>query len=408
VSIDTAGTSATDLRDAMVDRLVKWRSLRTAQVETAMRTVPRHLFVPAVPIEKAYAEDTVITHPDTDGRPRSLASAPSIVAVMLEQLDVRPGHRILEIGAGTGYNAALLAHLTGPNGPVTTIDIDDDIVAAARDALTATGYGNVEVACADGEYGYQEHAPYDRVIVTAGAWDLPPAWQDQLAPDGRIVVPLRVAGLTRSVALERQDGFLQSRSMSYCGFIPMRGAGHCPEPTLTLAEGIRLRLDDRKDADTEALSRALEYPPRHTWLAVTATDDELGHFEFWLAGMDGFCRLLAQPDAVQRGLVEPMYRWGSMAVFTQDTFAYLTMRSSEPDREERRRWELGVCGYGPQAEALADGVADRIRHWDRQGRSLTRTWIEVHPVGASPQPGGHLIADKRHSRVVLRTAPAGH
>lgn len=392
----------------MVDQLIKWGSLRTPRVEAAMRAVPRHLFVPDASIEAAYAHDGVITHPGADGRPRSMASAPSTVAQMLEQLDVQPGHRVLEIGAGTGYNAALLAYLAGPDGHVTTIDIDADVVEGAHRGLAASGYGSVQVIRGDGEYGFPGHAPYDRIIVTAGAWDVPPAWSAQLVMDGRIVVPLRLRGLTRSVALERADGFLRSRSMVYCGFIPMRGAGHCPEPTLKLRDDIEvyLRLDDRQSADAEALGRALDHPACHTWLGVNAAESELGHFEFWLAAMDGFCRLLARSDAIDGRIAPPMYRWGSMAVFDRDTFAYLTMRGAPRSDGEPRMFELGACAYGPHGEQLADRLAERIRCWDRHGRSLTNTRIEVHPAGAASDAKGHLIAVKRHTRIIVRTAPA--
>jgi len=177
----------------------------------------------------------------------------------------------------------------------------------------------------------------------------PPAWTDQLTPGGRIVVPLRVRGLTRSVALERVDGVLRSRSLVYCGFIPMRGAGHCPEPTLQLSDDIdvRLRLDDGRPADAGVLRGVLDHPACHIWLGIHAAQPELGHLEFWLAAMDGFCRLLARHDAIDGQLVEPMYRWGSMAVFDHDTFAYLTMRPAPHDHEQNT-FELGVCAYGPQ------------------------------------------------------------
>ncbi|GAA4054082.1 methyltransferase, FxLD system [Actinomadura miaoliensis] len=405
MSIDATQTSAAELRNTMVDQLVMWRSVRTSRVEAAMRAVPRHLFVPDASIEKAYAQEGVITHPGPDGRPRSMASAPAIVAQMLEQLDVRPGHRVLEVGAGTGYNAALLAHLAGPDGQVTTIDIDDDVVEAARNGLAAAGYDNVQVVCGDGEHGHPDHAPYDRIMVTAGAWDVPPAWTDQLTTGGRIVVPLRVRGLTRSVALERQNGILRSCSMRTCGFIPMRGAGHCPEPTLKLRDDmeVSLRLDDRQSADAQALGRALDHPACQIWLGVTAGEEELGHVEFWLATMEGFCRLLAQRDAVDQGLVEPMYRWGSMAVFDQDTFAYLTMRQAPRAEDRQRVFELGVCAYGPHGGELADRLSDQIRRWDREGRSHA-LWIEVHPAGTAPDIEGLMVADKQHTRVIVRTA----
>jgi protein-L-isoaspartate(D-aspartate) O-methyltransferase len=125
----------------------------------------------------------------------------------------------------------------------------------------------------------------------------------------------------------------------------MRGAGHCPEPTLKLRDDIEvyLRLDDRHPSDAEALGRALDHPACHNWLGVNAAERELGHFEFWLATLDGFCRLLAQSDAIDGRLVEPMYRWGSMAVFDQGTFAYLTMRDAPRTDDGPRTFELGVC-----------------------------------------------------------------
>src|SRR5262245_20506986 len=112
-----------------------------------------------------------------NGEVVSSSSQPEIMAIMLEQLDVRPGHRVLEIGAGTGYNAALLAHLVGGTGRVTAVDIDGDIVAAARVHLAAAGISGGQLVCADGWACVPEDGPYDRIVLTVGAHDISPAWR---------------------------------------------------------------------------------------------------------------------------------------------------------------------------------------------------------------------------------------
>jgi protein-L-isoaspartate(D-aspartate) O-methyltransferase len=231
-------------------------------VEAAMRTVPREAFLPGTPLGDAYGGSPVVTHRDEHGVATSSASAPGIVAAMLAQLDVRPGHRILEIGAGTGYNAALLAHLAGPSGHVTTVELDRGIAAEAEKALAAAGYGHVTVAADDGEYGHVPNAPYDRIIVTAGAWELPAAWADQLALGGLLVVPFRMRGITRSVTFEHAGGIWRSRAMHECGFMPIRGAGAVAEQNIPLGDTcVTIRIDDGQPADATALQPALASGP---------------------------------------------------------------------------------------------------------------------------------------------------
>jgi protein-L-isoaspartate(D-aspartate) O-methyltransferase len=162
-------------------------------VEGAFRSVPRHLFLPGVALEEVYRDQAIVTK-RVDGFRVSSSSQPTIMAVMLEQLGVQPGQRVLEIGAGTGYNAALLAHLVGETGQVVTMDIDDDIVQAARRNLLAAGFERVQVISGDGALGHAAGAPYDRIILTVGAWDVAPAWWDRLRPGGRLVLPLALRG----------------------------------------------------------------------------------------------------------------------------------------------------------------------------------------------------------------------
>lgn len=239
--------------------------------------------------------------------------------------------------------------------------------------------------------------------MTGGAWDIPPAWLEQLAPGGRIVVPLRIRGLTRSVALERDGACWRSRSTEYCGFVPLRGAGHQPERNIRLdSDGkLILRIDEGRPADGDALCRSLGEAPAELWTGTTVIDEEktgLGDLDYWLATQYDLCRLLTRsPD---HGLVAPVYGWGSMAVRDQETLAYLTKRPAGEVGES----ELGVCAYGPASEELASGAAERIRAWDT-GRRLA-TQIEVYPYGVpAPVSGTLLVADKPHIQVVVRLVP---
>ncbi len=198
------GSAAPDLaRAALADRLTGTGGTMSPAIREAFRAVPRHLFLPGMPPESAYADQAFVIKYDKDGMPVSSSSQPAMMAIMLEQLGLRPGHRVLEIGTGTGYNAAVMAQITGDQHAVVSIDIDPDLTSRARATLGATGAGGVRVVCGDGSLGVPEHAPYDRIIVTAGAWTLTPQWLAQLAPGGRIVLPLSVRGIQLSAAFER-------------------------------------------------------------------------------------------------------------------------------------------------------------------------------------------------------------
>lgn len=398
---DGPGPDAAELRESMVGQLREGGVIRSAEVGAAMGAVARHRFVPDAPLESAYGPGPVVTHRDGDGTAVSSASAPGVVAAMLEQLRVRPGDRVLEIGAGTGYNAALLAELAGPSGAVTTIEYDALVAGAAREALGRAGYGEVTVITGDGAAGWAEGAPYDRIIVTAGAWDVARAWRGQLAGGGLLVVPLRMAGLTRSVALRRDGAVLRGESMRPCGFIPMRGENAVAERNIWVGgQGgdLLLRLDDGRAADAEAAGRALGYPGAVAWTGVRFAVPEV--LEFWLARMDGFCRVLVSRDAVEAGRVAaPVFPWGSMGVLRKGTVAYLTVA---PDMSE-----VGVSAYGPDAQALAGEVAARVRDWDAAGGPGMTVRVEVHPPGVSAPPGAWLVLDKKDSRVVIGVRPAG-
>src|SRR5690606_30867846 len=190
-----SGTS-TRLRRELVQALREQGHLRDDRVAAAFEAVPRELFLAEHAqrhgLAAVYRDEPIVTRRDAAGTPLSSSSQPAIMARMLEMLGVRPGQRVLEIGAGTGYNAALLAHLVGEEGTVVSVDVDADTAVAARRALLTAGAG-ARVEVGDGARGWPPGAPYDAVIATASTEAVPRAWFDQLRPGGTLVVPLRLS-----------------------------------------------------------------------------------------------------------------------------------------------------------------------------------------------------------------------
>jgi len=389
---------AGQLRDGLADALVADGTITSEEVEAAFRTVPRHLFAPGAALEEAYAQDRVVTKRDENGVTISSVTAPQIQALMLEQAGLGPGMRVLEIGSG-GYNAALMAELAGQSGEVTTIDIDPDVTGRARRCLGEAGYSQVNVVRADGEQGCPQHAPFDRIVVTAGAWDMPRAWADQLAEGGTITVPLRMRGLTRSVTFARAGGHLVARSAKVCGFVTMQGAGEHRERLLLLrGKEIGLRFDDGWPSDPSLLSGAFDTPQARAWSGVTVGRMEpFDTLQLWLAtALEGFCLLAVDRD-LDSGLVSPANRIASPAVVDGATFAYLASR-----RAGEATVEFGAGAFGPDSAALAEAMAGQVRVWDRAYRGGPGPRIAAYPAHTPDEqlPDG-LVIDKRHSRVTV-------
>ena len=382
----TDSCSAGELREAMADTLVAGGWVTSAEVERAFRAVPRHEFVPpGTSLADAYHADFApIAKSSADGTHLSSVSAAWLQARMIAQAGIAPGMRVLEIGSG-GYNAALLAEVTGKEGQVVTIDIDPDITARAAAALAATGYGDrVTVVTGDGEAGVPEHGPYDAIVVTAGAWDLPRAWtSEQLTPDGRLVVPLRLSTLSRSIGFRRRDGHLVSESWEMCGFVPFQGAGAHAEPSVTLpgpAGGhVSLRFDQDIPADAGLLDGALETEQARQWSGVT-----IGHqvsfadLNLWLAAfLPGFCRVAAS-EGTELHAEGQNKAWFPFGGVTGDSFACLALRKL--DGTGVARYEFGAKAYGPHATEAAVALIAEVRRWDAAGRDLAQEAFAFWPA----------------------------
>lgn len=191
------------------------------KVEQAMLKVPRHLFVPEELRPKAY-RDT----PLPIGAGQTI-SAPHMVAIMAMALDLTEGQKVLEIGAGSGYNAAVMAELVGPKGKVVTVERHPDLAEKAAQVLRDTGHMNVQVVVGDGSLGYPPEAPYDRICVTCGAPRVPRPLLEQLKEEGVMVIP--VGGLDHQSLLRvrKRGGGTITEQLGSVVFVPLVGEeGH--------------------------------------------------------------------------------------------------------------------------------------------------------------------------------------
>lgn len=200
------------MREEMVERQIEARGVTDPDVLAAMRAVPRHLFVPDEVKRRAHRDSPLpIGHGQT-------ISQPFIVAKMTELLDVEPGDKVLEIGTGSGYQAAILAEL---GVDLFTIEIICDLADSARDALESAGYADVNVRCGDGYKGWPEEAPFDGIIVTAAPPEIPPALIEQLAPSGRMVIPVGETAQELRIVTKAKDGDLEDEKVFDVRFVPM-------------------------------------------------------------------------------------------------------------------------------------------------------------------------------------------
>jgi protein-L-isoaspartate(D-aspartate) O-methyltransferase len=354
---------------ALVKELRTSGWLRTERIARSLEVVRRGWFVPPeVSREEAYRNEVVFTNRDADGTALSSVSAPWLVAGMLERLAPREGDRVLEIGSG-GWNAALLRHLVGSGGRVTSVDIDPDVVHRAVRGLAGTAWQDVHVVEGDGRAGYPADAPYDGIMVTVQASAIEPAWLDQLAPDGRLVVPLRVRGMGRLLTFAVEESHWRGAGWEQCGFVKMRGEGADQHTGVTfpLRDEMRLRVHDSPFPDGAALADAASGARREIWSGVTVGVSERTRplVDLWLATvLDRYGRLHADPSAAapERGLF-PL-AGGSSTTWSDDTLAYVTMRAADGTGT---RYEYGVAFHGPDLE-VAEQVVEHLRAWDREQR----------------------------------------
>jgi protein-L-isoaspartate(D-aspartate) O-methyltransferase len=404
--------STEQLRAEMVERMMAGGSLRSRPWIAAFTGVPRHSFLSRFfrqsedlsgweavsagdpgAMELIYDGGTWVTQLDNDpyrwqtarssdkpisGTPTSSSTAPGLMALMLEALDVHDGHQILEIGTGSGYNAALLAHRLG-SALVTTVEVDPDVAEAARGSLHAAGW-TPSLAVADGSAGHPERAPYDRLIATCSTPTIPPAWLAQVRPGGLILTSLyRDLGGGPLVLLRVQgDGQAEGRFLpDYGGFMPVRTHPPADAPQRLTAALAAHTADDR----------------RGTTLAADVLDDpDFGMVAaLRLPGVASIGFTPEDSDGPQRWLLAADGSWACLQETTGSVSQHGTRRLWDEIENAHQQWtQLGTASR--DRLGLTITPTGEHRFWLD---TATQVWWD-HPadlagVQALPQPAHDLV-----------------
>ncbi len=394
-----------ELRENMIALLVERGSARSPEVIEALRAVPRHL-VGGVDVGDMYDPfKAAVTKRDADGVGLSSVSAPRVQAYQLEQAQVRPGQRVLEVGSG-GVNAAYLAELAGPDGLVATIDIDGDVTARARQFLADTGYDQVQVITADAAFGVAQFAPFDLILVTVEITDIPQAWWDQLSDTGRIVAPIRWRGQRRIVTLDRHGpDVMIADKIEQAGFVAMQGASAHRELSGVLHDApdqrVSLRLDDGMQVDAAALSRSLAEKSICRWTDVMLP--QAGRFELvdlWLATVLDVAVLTGDLGAHEAGLIpkpSPIgIGWPTLV--QGESMAYRIVRDTGAEQEQ----EIGIVAHGPAGPELTERYATALGAWDPQTHPRLTVTRQTPPT---PPDGIHRSVRRPTSTFTISWPP---
>lgn len=376
-------------RLALIERL-REQNLLDPPLESAFMTIPRHLFLPNETVERAYADEAIAIKRDADGTVLSSSSQPSMMALMLRQLRLREGDNVLEIGAGSGYNAAIMQHLIGESGTVTSVELDPQLARMAEANLQKARLGAiVNVVQADGALGYAPRASYDGIICTTAMWDVPTAWQRQLKTSGVLVVPLWVATMQVSAAFTLQgDGSLYSRNNIPCGFIPARGLAAGPRTSVRVGSSLLLSSLEISKIDSTRVQLLLNEDMETSNIAMMLDD-----VSYWR----GFLPFLVLN--VPEGCVFVLYQFldGQRGYGLEGNGFALIAPGSASFVPYDGQGQVHIFGSADTYIALRDAASA----WEAVGRpgiSQLRLLLTDHPESPSIQPSTPNARVKVYSR----------
>ncbi len=360
--------------EQLVDELEREGAIHSSSVEEAFKSIPRHLFIhqlppyltptdqgwtpfdPSQPSEEAldqiYQTNTAIQLKPA-GPPAS-SSAPNIMTIMLEALEMSHKMTVLEIGTGSGYNAALLAHLIGHPKGVYTVDNQPEVSQQAEINLNRALMQGINLICADGGNGYPPNAPYNRIIATTSVYDIPPAWVDQLADGGIMVVPVWMAPGQMPIAkFVKQDNILSGSFITEAGFMAMHGAFGYEEL------GCILRAKENA-----ALAQVLEQPVTAAIDFPLVFEDKADQFRQCMA-FNVYVNLI---ESRATGLQAA--KWSSLALW--DKGASSLVAAWYPN------WELGVYGN----RLMYNRLLNLLDQWEILGApEIPLYQIRIYPKG---------------------------
>lgn len=367
-------TGSVGLRRRLVDELEQRGVIRDAAVARAFRAVPREAFLREFAaregLEAVYRDQVILTTFDGNGVATSSSSQPAVMAEMLQQLGLVPGMRVLEVGAGTGYNAALLSVIVGSTGRVTAVDLDFAVARGARAALRRAGY-RARVVVGDGYDGYPADAPYDRIVVTASTDVIPRAWFDQLVDGGLIEVPVRITAPGDQViaTLRKTPRGLVTVAVVPGYFMPLRAADGSPPglsrpPSLVASDGTAARTVPPLRVITGHALASLSVAAKRRLLSVALSEPRRERLRRRAETDSLFLYLALSLPPARAVRVGPGWTIG---LISRDgsSLAYL-----EATITTRGGWTRSLTAHG--GTAAATELHDAIRAWEGRGRPWSR------------------------------------